>query len=78
MAIYKMGNLLVNTKKSEKTWDSEEGADGTLHLSSEGNYWKELDGEATHLDERDAAEWLLFNGHDLPEDLEDASEDLGE
>jgi hypothetical protein len=61
-------------------WDHE-----TLYVSAKGRYyiertsqWQGSTPSARFVEPREAAAWLLQNGHDIPEDLEDAADEVEE
>lgn len=57
----------------------------TLHLSARGRYWIESTSQwqgstpsARFVSREEAAQWLLMNEHELPDDLEDLADEIAE
>lgn len=73
------GNNYIS-KATGSQWTHE-----TLYLSSKGNYWvkhtSQWQGSTPHaqiIDNKEAATWLLTNGHALPEDLKTLQAEIEE
>ena len=78
-ATYHDGNNFIS-RATGTQWNHE-----TLYRSRKGRYWVEHTSQwqgshdyAGWIDKRAAAQWLLANGHELPEDLQPLETEVSE